>query len=196
MRALAEHIVDAILGEAVVRPNEDEIQEIIRIIQSSDDINELNQQLAPYGVSIEDNPEIKTANAPGGYTGDKMVINPAWLWQLQRWPDYLYTLVSHELVHKGQADRIRAAGKDPVEISQQIADRYLRQGGRTADTVAYTEEPIEAMPLALNAVNAYRQAGKDVGPALRSGEIKRFSPVPISPGKGRRFMKYAAKYAS
>lgn len=171
-----------------------EVEEIIRILQSGSDVERLNAKLAPHGVSIEYNDEILQSGAAGGYTGDKLVINPNKLHLLQQNAPYMRTLISHELVHKGQMDRVRQAGQDPVAIANKISDKYGAGKEGPVDVAAYTEEPIEAMALAKNAVDSMRRSGVDVQKGLRRGDARYHSPVPIHTG-GKRFHKYAYQYA-
>jgi len=196
--AVAEHVVRCLLGEAALPVDPAEIDEIVRILRSNSDIARLNARLAPHSVSIEWNEEVDKVGAPGGWSGEKMIVNPKMLRVLQAYPDSLRELISHELVHREQSQRVQAAGKDPVEIATQTSDRYMPTGNEPVDVNAYLEEPAEAMALAKNAVDKMRSQGYNqiqMKELLRRGHARRASPVRIT-GKGQRFHKYAYQYAN
>lgn len=176
--------------EKLTGPSQEEVDEILRVIDTSRTWQEANEQLKRFGVEFTDShPDIVDNNAIGGCTGEWVLLNarhfrytPTAKWR---------TVIEHELTHREQMRRAAQRGAD----SRKVTDRKLAQftkSGRV-DPELYLRDPLEMQALARNAVTAARAAKEDPMKLLRSGGLARYSPLP--PLNKKRFHKYAYQMA-
>ena len=177
------------LIDGLVNPAPSDIDAVVALIWKgrSAPRADLNRKLAPYRVQVEHHPMFaEYPGAGGGAAGDGTVyLNPLAVFNQSY--SGLKLLVTHELVHSGQRQRIKHGDLDQIERNDMAKLRKL------GVQRYYRKEPLEAMALARNAYDAMLDAGVDIEAALRSGKAARYSPVPLGQYH-RLFDKYLYAY--
>lgn len=185
-QALADELRS--LGEAVIRPSEEDIAAIMALVRERPP--DLDRQLAKYQVKFNPNDaELQAAKVPARCGLDGIVIG-----RLPKTPsDYrwLERLLRHELIHVGQLDRARKRG-DVARMYQGAQKEIVLPSGQV-NRHGYDENPQEIMAAAHDAVRRFREAGlsdEQIRQALEASGKGR------SEAGRRRFLRYATDYLS
>jgi len=181
----AREILEKLLG-----PTREQVEQIHHLITNSRNWQEANRRMKADGLNIKFDPEhpaIKETGAAGGAFGEGIVLNP---WLMDK-PDFLWTVLEHEMTHMLQLQRAKRRGANPEEITDRKYARFVK-GGKI-DAEAYGRDPLEMQALARNAVSAARRGGYDPLKLMRRGTLANLAPM--RPGDVKRFHKYAHQMA-
>jgi len=196
---------DPALGEAVVGPPAlqmdliiDEIREAAR--ESNGDVKIFvalaNEALRPHGIQFEHKPEhdfgaLAIANDEGAF------LKPPRPQELRDpgWPDRIYGMLHHELVHVGQMSRM----SDPKAVADK-ATAWMTPKGHVSQE-RYLQQKQEVMAWAASMVDSWRRQGltsDQMMTRLRSGDwgygMKYWHARRKFPDTFNRFIKQAAEY--
>lgn len=196
---------DAGLDEAVVGPTRAqmdlilaEIKEAVR--ESNGDVKVFtalaNEALRPYRIQFEHQPE-HDYGAPAVANAEGVFLTPPSARSLRdpKWPEWLYAMLQHELVHVRQMARM----DDPKMVSDKATAWMTPKGHISHDR--YLQQKQEVMAWAASMVDSWRRQGltsDQMFQRLRSGNwgygMKYWHARRDYPATFNRFIKSATEY--